>query len=211
MNIPKGLIVSCQIESDSNFDSDDVTSFALEAIRGGCIGLRIEGSKNVIKVKEKTNIPIIGLTKSVYENGYVYITPSFEDGMELWKSGSDYIAVDATGRRGYNHIKRLYEEGVSLIGDISNFDEAKFAIENGCCCLTTALSGYTEKCEPSAEPDYDLLERLVSSFPEVPILAEGRYWERHQVKSAFNLGAYSVVVGSAITRPHLITERLRGI
>ena len=45
----------------------------------------------------------------------------------------------------------------------------------------------------------------------IPILAEGRYWERHQVKTAFDLGAYSVVVGSAITRPHLITERLRGI
>jgi putative N-acetylmannosamine-6-phosphate epimerase len=100
----------------------------------------------------------------------------------------------------------MHEEGVKLIGDVSNFDQAQSAIESGCECLTTTLSGYTKDCKYNEEPDYKLLEELVST--NIPILAEGRYWERSQVKKAFDLGAHAVVVGSAITRPHLITERL---
>ena len=41
-------------------------------------------------------------------------------------------------------------------------------------------------------------------------MAEGRYWERDQVKRAFDMGAHNVVVGTAVTRPHLITKRLIG-
>ena len=39
-------------------------------------------------------------------------------------------------------------------------------------------------------------------------MAEGRYWEKDQVKKAFDLGVHNVVVGTSITRPHLITKRL---
>lgn len=204
--IPRGLIVSCQVEDESNFTLDDMTSFALEAVRGGCVGLRVRGCQSVTDIKRKTNVPVIGLSKSFYDDGSVWITPTFEEGMDLWESGSDYIAIDATGRSGYNHIQRLHKEGVQLIGDISNLDQAKMAIDSGCISLTTALSGYTNDCAVSDEPDYDLLNGLVCTG--VPILAEGRYWERSQIKKAFDLGAYGVVVGSAISRPHLITERL---
>ena len=61
---------------------------------------------------------------------------------------------------------------------------------------------------PNIEKDSLLLEELVKNFPLYKIVAEGRYWERDQVKKAFDLGAYNVVVGTAITRPHLITKRL---
>ena len=206
MSIPRGLIVSCQVEDGSRFTVGDMTSFAVEAVRGGCVGVRVRGCQSVSDVKRSVDVPVIGLSKGVYDDGSVWITPSFEDAMNLWDSGSDYIAIDATGRSGYNHIRELYKKGVQLIGDISNLDQAKTAIDSGCCSLTTALSGYTKDCVLSDEPDYDLLEKLVSTG--VPILAEGRYWERSQIKRAFDLGAHAVVVGSAITRPHLITERL---
>ena len=206
MNIPKGLIVSCQIEPGSSFAWQDVYKFANEAIRGGCVALRIRGCASVYEVRKRVDHPIIGLTKGEHEDGTVCITPSFVDAMSLVESGADYVAVDATGRSGYGHIKRMHEEGVKLIGDVSNFDQAQSAIESGCECLTTTLSGYTKDCKYNEEPDYKLLEELVST--NIPVLAEGRYWERSQVKKAFDLGAHAVVVGSAITRPHLITERL---
>ena len=206
MTIPKGLIVSCQVEYGSSFTWNDMTSFAIEAIRGGCVALRVRGCQSVTDVKQNTDVPVIGLSKGVYEDGSVRITPTFKDGMDLWNSGSDYVAIDATGRSGYNDMERLHKNGVKLIGDISNIDQAKRAIDSGCDYLTTALSGYTKDCELVDEPDYDLLEKLVSI--NIPVLAEGRYWERSQVKKAFSLGAHGVVVGSAITRPHLITERL---
>ena len=101
-------------------------------------------------------------------------------------------------------------EGVShIIGDISHISQADQALKNGCTMLTTALSGYTSNCQVDMnEPDYKLLENLVKTYPDIPIMAEGRYWERDQVKRAFDLGAHNVVVGTAITRPHLITKRL---
>ncbi|MBY0404397.1 MAG: hypothetical protein K2X66_10905, partial [Cyanobacteria bacterium] len=40
-----------------------------------------------------------------------------------------------------------------------------------------------------------------------PVIMEGRIWEPSEVNMAFEKGAFSVVIGSAITRPHLITER----
>ena len=56
------------------------------------------------------------------------------------------------------------------------------------------------------EPDFELLEQLVKNTDK-PIILEGRIWEPKEVKKAFELGAHSVVIGSAITRPQLITKR----
>jgi N-acylglucosamine-6-phosphate 2-epimerase len=41
----------------------------------------------------------------------------------------------------------------------------------------------------------------------LPVVLEGRIWEPEQVNKAFELGAHCVVIGSAITRPQLITRR----
>ncbi len=208
MKIPKGLIVSVQVELGSAFSQgEDIVKFCKEAVRGGCVGLRLCGSYNVRMVKKYIKVPIIGLTKSSFSDGTVYITPTYEDAIELIHSGADFVAMDATNRCKYKELEKATNQG-NIIGDISNFKEALVAIESGCCALTTALSGYTSDCNKQTEPDYSLVHELVESFPSIPILAEGRYWENSQVKKAFNLGAYSVVVGSAISRPHLITERL---
>ena len=34
MKIPRGLVVSCQVESESRFTVEDMTSFAIGAVRG---------------------------------------------------------------------------------------------------------------------------------------------------------------------------------
>ncbi|MGJ8491201.1 hypothetical protein ACSFB2_13330 [Glaesserella parasuis] len=36
---------------------------------------------------------------------------------------------------------------------------------------------------------------------------EGRLWSPEEVSKAFSLGAFSVVIGSAVTRPQEITRR----
>jgi N-acylglucosamine-6-phosphate 2-epimerase len=43
---------------------------------------------------------------------------------------------------------------------------------------------------------------------KLPVVAEGRYRTPDEVARAFELGAHAVVVGSAITRPQLITRHL---
>ena len=52
----------------------------------------------------------------------------------------------------------------------------------------------------------ELLEKLVKKL-DCPIILEGRIWEPSEVDKAFDIGAYSVVIGSAVTRPQLITKR----
>ena len=60
--------------------------------------------------------------------------------------------------------------------------------------------------EKISENDFELLEKLVKNL-ERPVFLEGRVWSPDDVKRAFEIGAYAVVIGSAITRPHLITRR----
>lgn len=211
----KGIIVSCQAEHGSSFDNrNSILSFAKEAERGGTVGLRIKDPKNIKNVRKNTNLPIIGLTKSYYKgSNLVLITPAFEDAIKLKKAGADYIALDATGRNGYVHISKAEEElDIGIIGDLSDIHEAEKAIESGCDILTTALSGYTDKntIVNPWEPDFNLLGLLVNNF-QLPVLAEGRYWKLDHIKKAIDLGAHAVVVGSAITRPHLITEYFNSV
>ena len=77
----------------------------------------------------------------------------------------------------------------------------------GADIISTTLAGYTiESGEPTIGPDYELLKKLVSKLDK-PVILEGRIWEPGEVKKAFELGAHCVVIGSAITRPQLITKR----
>ena len=205
-----GIIVSCQAESGSYFDnSNSILSFAKEAERGGAVGLRIKDPDDVKVVSKNTSLPIIGLTKSYYcGTNLVLITPTYEDIVKLKNAGADYIAVDATGRNGYEHILKVKAAlDINIIGDLSDIRETEQAIESGCCILTTALSGYTENklLYNSWEPDFNLLSSLVNNF-QLPVLAEGRYWILDHVKRAIDIGAQAVVIGSAITRPHIITK-----
>ena len=55
-------------------------------------------------------------------------------------------------------------------------------------------------------PDFELLKKLVKNL-DCPVILEGRIWEPFEADKAFELGAHSVVIGSAITRPQLITKR----
>mgnify|MGYP003656661713 CR=1 FL=1 len=212
MKIQKGLIVSCQAEEGSLFNTpESIVNFAVEAEKGGAVGVRIRDVENVYQVSKKVSIPIMGLSKSTYKDGTVWITPSYLTAKDLSDVGADFIAMDATGREGYYDIvKASNNNNMKIIGDISHISQAEKAIKSGCVGLTTALSGYTLECDVNMEePDFDLLQELISHFPKIPIMAEGRYWEREQVKRAFDMGANNVVIGSAITRPYLITKRFQ--
>jgi len=74
--------------------------------------------------------------------------------------------------------------------------------------IATTLSGYTSETEShvTEEPDYDLLKSLVRAV-NVPVIAEGRFWTPLQARRAIDCGAFAVVVGTAITRPRVVTEK----
>ena len=93
------------------------------------------------------------------------------------------------------------------MADISNVEEAIACVDSGADCISTTLSGYTPETEfiKAIGADYKLVAELVNKL-SCPIFAEGRVNSPVEAAKMIELGVWSVVVGSAITRPHLITS-----
>jgi N-acylglucosamine-6-phosphate 2-epimerase len=182
---------------------------------GGAAGIRTEGLEKVKAVLQKTNLPVIGLIKSVFDDGFVKITGSEKDVTDLLQVGCHIIAVDGTFRlrEGFSgpafirHLKMKFN--TVIMADIATAEEALACAEAGADCISTTLSGYTPETQVKHghEPDFELLEKLISTFNnKIPVIAEGRYNTPELASRAIQAGAWSVVVGTAITRPHIITK-----
>jgi len=208
------LIVSCQAESDSPFDSpEDVAKFAIAAVNGGSAGIRSAGIEKTKKILESVNVPVIGLTKSHFEDGLVCITREIDDVKKLLEFGTHIIAIDGTFREKYNlagpeFISKIKSEFECIImADIAKEDEALACISAGADSLSTTLNGYTPDTISDKEKgcNFSLLENIIKKSP-VPVFAEGRFNTKESASQAIKIGAWSVVVGTAITRPHIITS-----
>jgi N-acylglucosamine-6-phosphate 2-epimerase len=215
------LVVSCQAsEGEPLAAPAHIKALALSVITGGAQGLRLEGAENVKVVRRVTKLPIIGLSKTkdlteAERLKSVYITATFDEAKGLALAGADIIALDATARQrigGENLadlIAKIHQDlKLPVMADISRFQEAESAESLGADLISTTLFGYTEETAGPKEqgPALDLLEQLKNHMT-VPVILEGRIWHPEEVTAAFNRGAYAVVVGSAITRPQLITAR----
>ena len=208
------LIVSCQALEDEPLHSPFIMGrMAKAAMEGGAVGIRAQGVEDIIEIKKVTGLPVIGIIKRNYEDSDIYITPTKKEVDELLTTGCEMIALDATNRVRPNNedlkelIKYIKENGVLVMADISNYDEAIKAQEYGVDCVSTTLSGYTPYTKTLEGPDFVLMERLVKDL-EIPVIAEGKVNTPQDLKKVFELGVHSSVVGSAITRPQLITEKL---
>ncbi|MER0280948.1 N-acetylmannosamine-6-phosphate 2-epimerase [Clostridioides difficile] len=207
------LIVSCQALENEPLHSPFIMGrMAKAAMEGGAVGIRAQGVDDIIEIKKVTGLPVIGIIKRNYEDSDIYITPTKKEVDELLTTGCEMIALDATNRVRPNNedlkeiIKYIKENGVLVMADVSNYDEAVKAQEYGVDCVSTTLSGYTPYTEVLEGPDFALMERLVKDL-EIPVIAEGKVNTPQDLKNVFELGVHSSVVGSAITRPQLITEK----
>lgn len=214
-SLKKGLIVSCQAENDDPFNKPEyVTLFAKVAIMGGAVGIRTEGFEKTKMIKENVNVPVVGLIKSYFEDGFVRITGSFKDVELLLETKCDIIAIDGTfrereGLSGPDFIEKVKSKykNIIVMADISTYSDALACIKAGADCISTTLSGYTPQTLQKAKddlPDFALIEEL-NKVSIVPIFAEGRFNTPDLAAEAIKLGAWSVVVGTAITRPRVVT------
>ena len=211
------VIVSCQAMPDEPLYKEDcIFAMMKSVINGGATALRVAGKRDVINAKS-LNVPVIGLTKpdKLPENWkeVVYITPTLKEVQELIDADADIIAFDGTSRLRPNNctleeiINKIHSSNKLAMADIATFKEGIHCAELGVDIISTTLSGYTKESESiSEEPDYKLLQELKNKIDK-PIILEGRIWHPDDVEKAFRLGAHSVVIGSAITRPQLITKR----
>lgn len=214
------IIVSSQaMPNEPFYDEKCMLAMMQSVINGGAEGLRVAGIRDVKNAK-RFNVPVIGLTKPdiLPQNwkSVVYITPTLDKVNSLIEAGADIIAFDGTSRprpdgSNLEQIIELIHSAKKLaMADISTFEEGVKCSDIGADIISTTLAGYTDDSLPCKDtPDFELLEKLVKSTSK-PIFLEGRVWYPEEVKKAFELGAHSVVIGSAITRPQLITKRFIG-
>ena len=211
------VIVSSQASQGEPFYEEACMKAMMQSvISGGAAGLRVAGVRDV-KLAKQFGVPVIGLTKpkKLPENwkSIVYITPTLDDVKHLLSAGADIIAFDGTDRTRPNNttlsdiISMIHSAGKIAMADIATLDEGIMCSKLGVDIISTTLSGYTmESIKEDDKPDFNLLNNLTHSVDK-PVILEGRIWNVDDVKRAFDIGAHSVVIGSAITRPHLITER----
>lgn len=209
-----GLIVSCQSEGDDPFNSPEgVTLFAKAAVMGGAVGIRSRDIDKTEMIVKSVSVPVIGLTKSKFEDGYVRITGSFREFEEIMKTGIHMAAVDGTFRQRegltgpefIHELKKRYP--LPVMADIASIEEGIACADAGADCISTTLSGYTPETSGKklSGPDFDLLEELVRKVA-IPVIAEGRINTPSDAGRMIALGAFAVVAGTAITRPRMVTS-----
>lgn len=204
------LVVSCQATEVSPLHPTEmIVALARASVMGGAKAVRIEGVRNVAAVRSAVKVPVIGITKVAQPNSEVYITPTLSDAQQLCQSGADIVAFDATLRQRPFSVAaitaQIHRAGKTAMADISTLEEAREAMASGADFVGTTLSGYTPYSPRADSPDFGLMRALAAA--RIPFVAEGRIWEPAQARLSLEYGATFVVVGSAITRPDVITRR----
>jgi len=213
------LIVSCQALADEPLHGSEIMAkMALAALQGGAQGIRANSAADIKAIKEVVDLPVIGIVKKEY-NGYpVYITPTMAEVDEVAASGAEIIAIDATDRERPDDnclasfvaaIRDKYPD-LLIMADISTYEEGVAAANMGVDIVSTTLCGYTEQTKDTKIPNFKLVRQLANTI-EQPIICEGGIQSPKQFLKALKSGAYACVVGSAITRPQLITKKFTDV
>jgi len=182
---------------------------ARAAALGGARGIRTNGIQEVAVCKQMTGLPVIGIKKVADSEGNICITPHFADAEALAKAGADLVALDVRHNRPLGDplaelLPRVKKElGVVVMADCATLADARAAVSLGADVISTTF-GF-KRNSIGIEPDFELIEAVLEL--SVPVIAEGGFWCPDQVVKAFRMGVWSVVFGSAITRPLEITKR----
>ena len=210
------LIVSCQALPHEPLHSAFIMGrMALAAKEGGAYGIRANTKEDIAEIQTQVDLPVIGIVKRDYEDSKVYITPTMREINELMEVRPDIIALDAThslrpgGRtldEFYREIRNSYPEQL-LMADCSTVEEALFADQLGFDFIGTTLVGYTDQSKSLKieSNDFEIIRQIVAKVKH-RVIAEGNINTPEKARRVIELGAFSVVVGSIITRPQLITK-----
>ena len=210
------LIVSCQALPHEPLHSAFIMGrMALAAKEGGAYGIRANTKEDIAEIQTQVDLPVIGIVKRDYEDSKVYITPTMKEINELMEVRPDIIALDATHslRPGGRTLDEFYREirksypGQLLMADCSTVEEALHADQLGFDFIGTTLVGYTDQSRnlKIESNDFEIIRRIVATVKH-RVIAEGNINTPEKAKRVIELGAFSVVVGSIITRPQLITK-----
>ena len=207
------LIVSCQALPEEPLHSSFIMGrMALAAKQGGAAGIRAQSREDILEIERVVDLPVIAIVKRYYYDSDIYITPTHVEIEELLETGCEMIALDATGRKRPHDeklidlVSLIHAHGRLAMADCSTLEELLEAEKIGFDVVSTTLCGYTPYSKVVDGPQLDLIRSAVSKL-KVPLIAEGKIHTPQQLKAVFEAGAFSAVVGGAITRPQEITAR----
>ncbi len=215
--LKNGLIVSCQALKDEPLHSSFIMGrMALAAKMAGAVGIRANTVSDIKEIKKNVDLPIIGIIKKDYDNSKVYITPTMDEIDELVAEGVEIIATDGTNSKRaknegledfYKEIRKKYPH-IKLMADCSTVEEALRADKLGFDYIGTTLVGYTDqsKNDKIDADDFKILREIIEKCDH-PVIAEGNIDSPEKAKRVLELGALTVVVGGAITRPQNIAKK----
>ena len=180
----------------------------------GTSGIRANTKEDIKEIQSQVDLPVIGIVKRDYDDSDIYITPTMKEIEELMEVKPEIIAMDATisKRPAERHwmsflkVKAKHPDQL-FMADCSTVEEALHADELGFDFIGTTMVGYTEqsKGDKIEANDFEILRKIVAKAKH-RVIAEGNINTPEKAKHVIELGAYSVVVGSIITRPQLITK-----
>lgn len=215
--IKHGLVASCQaLENEPLHSSFIMSKMALAAKEGGSVGIRANSKEDILAIKKEVSLPVVGIVKRDYPDSDVFITATKKEVDELIESGCEMIAMDATLRKRPNgeqlkdivdYVKTNHPH-IQLMADISSLDDALEAERLGFDCVSSTLYGYTNETREYKlyDNDFEFIKIILNNI-HIPVIAEGNIITPEMAKTVISLGAYSVVVGGAISRPQQITSR----
>lgn len=202
-----GLIVSCQAhEGEPLHGPALMATMAYAAEQGGAVGIRACGEQDIAFIRRVVNLPVIGIIKVRDGNNKVWVTPTIALARTAVRAGAHVVAVDARVNRVFGDplaqiVSTCHQElGVAVMADCASLEDALWAEKAGADLVATTF------VPAENGPDFDVLRAIIDAV-SCPIVAEGGYWCPEQAALALELGAFAVVVGTAITRPREITRR----
>lgn len=211
------VIVSCQAYEDTPlYGAENMKMMAAAALMGGAKAIRACWPQDIRAIRQLGDFPIVGINKvfdpAKKRSEQIVITPTFESAVEVIEAGCDILGLDCTIRpiRGKDQLYRLlksikdaYPE-IAIMADCATIEDAVFAAETGLVdIVASTLSGSGRNMEG---PDIEILVEMKRKT-NLPVNAEGRIWDLRDLENVLATGVDMVTIGSAITRPHLVTER----
>lgn len=216
MDIQNHLIVSYQALPDEPLHSSFIMGrMAKAAEEGGARGIRANTKADITEIKKNVDLPVIGIVKKNYADSEVYITPTMAEVKELAEARAEIIAMDATVnlRPGKITLDQFFKTAREqypnqmFMADCSTVEEALHAAAIGFDFIGTTLVGYTKQSEGMRieNNDFEIIREILRKS-KTPVIAEGNINTPEKAARVLELGCYSVVVGSIITRPQVITR-----
>ncbi|GAA2946696.1 N-acetylmannosamine-6-phosphate 2-epimerase [Glutamicibacter bergerei] len=205
------LIVSAQAyPGEPMRHPQTMAQVAASAVIGGAAAIRVQGLADIQFTRSAVDVPVIGLFKDGHDG--VFITPTIHHALAVAQAGAHIVALDGTRRErpdGNTLLQTIAavhkQSGALVMADCGSLDDALAAAEAGADLIGTTLAGYTGERNKTKGPDVDLIASIAQAQLGKPLVAEGRIHSPAQARAALDAGAFSVVVGTAITHPATIT------